>query len=134
MQSQQDKKEYMMQIIKVTIVSLYYIIYLMLEEWINRWTVLGFILAIVCGITLGITGLGLITCMFSILMIIYSFANWIHGNNIPGYTTSILISLIMGGATLLSLGIIGEYIGKIYLETKNRPRYIIESIVWSESD
>lgn len=67
-------------------------------------------------------------------MIIYSFVNWIHGNNIPGYTTSILISLIMGGATLLSLGIIGEYIGKIYLETKNRPRYIIESIVWSESD
>lgn len=53
MQSQQDKKEYMMQIIKVSIVSLYYIIYLMLEEWINRWTVLGFILAIVCGITLG---------------------------------------------------------------------------------
>ncbi len=81
-----------------------------------------------------ITGLGLITCMFSILMIIYSFANWVYGNNIPGYTTSILISLITGGTTLLSLGIMGEYIGKIYMETKNRPRYIIESIVWSESD
>ena len=72
-----------------------------------------------------ITGLGLITCMFSILMIIYSFANWVYGNNIPGYTTSILISLITGGTTLLSLGIMGEYIGKIYMETKKRPHYIV---------
>ena len=40
----------------------------------------------------------------------------------------------MGGVTLLSLGIIGEYIGKIYMETKNRPRYIIESMVWNDRD
>ncbi len=40
----------------------------------------------------------------------------------------------MGGITLLSLGIIGEYIGKIYMETKKRPRYIIDTIVWKKSE
>lgn len=78
--------------------------------------------------------LGLLTCVFSVFMMIFSLVNWMQGNNIPGYTTSILISLIMGGVTLLSLGIIGEYIGKIYMETKRRPRYIIESMVWNESE
>lgn len=81
-----------------------------------------------------ITAVGFFTCCFSIFMIIFSFIDWIRGNNIPGYTTSILISLIMGGVTLLSLGIIGEYIGKIYMETKNRPRYVIESMIWNEQD
>ena len=81
-----------------------------------------------------IIALGLITCGFSVFMMIFSIIGWIQGNNIPGYTTSILISLIMGGVTLLSLGIIGEYVGKIYMETKNRPRYIIESMVWNEKE
>lgn len=43
-------------------------------------------------------------------------------------------SLLMGGLTIFSLGIVGEYIGKIYLETKARPRYIIESIIWKEAE
>ena len=81
-----------------------------------------------------IIALGLITCVFSVFMMIFSFVGWIQGNNIPGYTTSILISLIMGGVTLLSLGIIGEYVGKIYMETKGRPRYIIESTIWNEKE
>lgn len=77
-----------------------------------------------------ITSLGFLTCLFSICMMIFSLCEWIRGNNIPGYTTSILVSLIMGGVTLLSLGIIGEYVGKTYMETKHRPRYIIESCIW----
>ena len=81
-----------------------------------------------------IIALGLITCVFSVIMMIISFVDWVQGNNIPGYTTSILISLIMGGVTLLSLGIIGEYIGKIYMETKRRPRYVIETMIWNEKD
>ena len=44
-----------------------------------------------------------------------------------------MVSLLMGGLTIFSLGIVGEYIGKIYLETKARPRYIIESVIWKES-
>lgn len=81
-----------------------------------------------------IIALGLLTCVFSVFMMIFSLVNWMQGNNIPGYTTSILISLILGGVTLLSLGIIGEYIGKIYMETKGRPRYIIESMIWNEKE
>lgn len=81
-----------------------------------------------------IIALGLITCVFSVMMMFFSLIGWIQGNNIPGYTTSLLVSLILGGVTLLSLGIIGEYVGKIYMETKGRPRYIIDSMIWNEND
>ena len=81
-----------------------------------------------------IIALGLITCVFSVMMMIFSLIGWIQGNNIPGYTTSLLVSLILGGVTLLSLGIIGEYVGKIYMETKGRPRDIIDSMIWNEND
>lgn len=74
--------------------------------------------------------LGFILSLFSVVMAVISLVDWIRGYNVPGYTTSLLISLIMGGITLLSLGIIGEYIGKIYMETKKRPRYIIDTFVW----
>lgn len=77
---------------------------------------------------IAIIGFGI--SVFSIVMSIVSLIDWIQGNNVPGYTTSLLVSLIMGGVTLLSLGIIGEYIGKIYMETKKRPRFIIDSFVW----
>ena len=81
-----------------------------------------------------IMSLGFITCLFSVFMIVFSFIEWMKGNNLPGYTTSILVSLIMGGVTLLSLGIMGEYIGKIYMESKRRPRYIVESFIWHEDN
>lgn len=81
-----------------------------------------------------ITSLGFITCLFSVAMIVFSLVEWAKGNNIQGYTTSILVSLIMGGITLLSLGIIGEYVGKTYMESKHRPRYMIESFLWCEND
>lgn len=78
--------------------------------------------------------LGIGVCLFSIVMCIISFVDWLQGNNVPGYTTSLIVSLIMGGVTLFSLGIIGEYIGKIYMETKKRPRYIIDTFVWKEDE
>lgn len=76
--------------------------------------------------------LGFGVCVFSVALCIFSLVNWVQGNNVPGYTTSLLVSLIMGGITLFSLGIIGEYIGKIYMETKKRPRYIIDTVVLRE--
>ena len=65
-------------------------------------------------------------------MCIISLVDWAMGNNVPGYTTTMIVSLLIGGVTLLSLGIIGEYVGKIYMETKHRPRYIIDTFVWKE--
>lgn len=80
-----------------------------------------------------ITILGFAVSIFSFVMIIISVVDWLLGRNIQGYTTSLVVSLLMGGLTIFSLGIVGEYVGKIYLETKARPRYIIESAVWKES-
>ena len=78
-----------------------------------------------------IISLGFITCLFSIFMAMYCVYDWVCGNTVPGYATSVMVSLIMGGITLLSLGIVGEYIGKIYMESKGRPRYIVDSFVWN---
>lgn len=76
-----------------------------------------------------IGGLGFLVFLFSMVMCVISLVDWARGNNVPGYTTTLIVSLLIGGITLLSLGIIGEYIGKIYMETKHRPRYIIDTVV-----
>lgn len=80
-----------------------------------------------------ISALGFIVFIFSLVMSVISLVDWAKGNNVAGYTTTMIVSLLIGGVTLLSLGIIGEYIGKIYMETKHRPRYIIDTFVWKES-
>lgn len=80
-----------------------------------------------------ISALGFIVFIFSLVMSVISLVDWANGNNVAGYTTTMIVSLLIGGVTLLSLGIIGEYIGKIYMETKHRPRYIIDTFVWKES-
>ncbi len=79
-----------------------------------------------------ISALGFVVFVFSFIMCIVSLVDWAMGNNVPGYTTTMIVSLLIGGVTLLSLGIIGEYVGKIYMETKHRPRYIIDTFVWKE--
>lgn len=79
-----------------------------------------------------IAGLGFLVCIFSFVMCVISLVDWVNGNNVPGYTTTLIVTLMLGGITLLSLGIIGEYVGKIYMETKHRPRYIIDTLVWRE--
>ena len=72
-----------------------------------------------------ITGLGLIVTIISFLLIIWAIVGKIQGSTVSGWSSTISIICFLGGVQLLSLGIIGEYIGKIYLETKARPRYII---------
>lgn len=81
-----------------------------------------------------ISVLGMLVCLFSGVMLVINLVDWAKGNNVPGYTTTMTVSLLIGGITLLSLGIIGEYIGKIYMETKHRPRYIIDTFVWKEDE
>ena len=72
-----------------------------------------------------ITGLGLVVTIISFLLIIWAIVGKIQGSTVSGWSSTISIICFLGGVQLLSLGIIGEYIGKIYLETKARPRYII---------
>lgn len=81
-----------------------------------------------------ISALGFIVFIFSFGMSVFSLVDWAMGNTVDGYTTIVILSLLIGGVTLLSLGIIGEYIGKIYMETKHRPRYIIDTFVWKKEN
>ena len=76
--------------------------------------------------------LGLITCLLGFVGIIWAIAEVILKNAIAGWASTVCIILFLGGVQLLSIGVIGEYIGKIYLETKQRPRYIISEKTWEE--
>ncbi len=81
-----------------------------------------------------ITGLGIFIFFVSILVFIYSLVRHFTGNTIPGWTTTVLSVWAIGGLIMISLGVIGEYIGKIYLETKSRPRFIIESYLGDDDN
>ena len=72
-----------------------------------------------------ITGLGFLITIFSVLVLFYSLIVKIIGNAVSGWTFIVCSIWLVGGIQMLSIGIIGEYIGKIYNETNNRPRYII---------
>ncbi len=72
-----------------------------------------------------ITGIGILISLISFCLIIYALAGHFSGNTVPGWTSNMIAVCFIGGIQLISLGVIGEYIGKIYLETKGRPRYII---------
>lgn len=72
---------------------------------------------------------GVIIFICSIIMLIYSFIVWLCGKTVAGWTTLVISIWALGGIQLLSLGMIGEYIGKIYKEVKARPLYIIEEVI-----
>lgn len=72
-----------------------------------------------------ITGFGFTIFFLSFIALIYSFVAKLLGNVIAGWTSLALSIWMLGGIQLLCLGVIGEYIGKIYNETKQRPRFII---------
>lgn len=76
-----------------------------------------------------ITSFGFIVTFLSILSAIYALVSYLCGSAIAGWTSMLISIWFIGGAILLSLGVIGEYIGKIYKETKRRPRYHIEKEV-----
>ncbi|MBR1812551.1 MAG: glycosyltransferase family 2 protein [Lachnospiraceae bacterium] len=81
-----------------------------------------------------ITGLGALTVVLSLVLIIYALVSWATGHVVPGWSSSFIGTTLIGGIQLISLGVIGEYVGKIYMETKGRPRYIVEERTWSNTD
>ena len=72
-----------------------------------------------------ITGFGVIVTFLSLLAILWAIISVITGHSVSGWASLICIVCFFGGAILMALGIIGEYVGKAYIETKARPRYII---------
>ena len=72
-----------------------------------------------------ITFTGIFLFLISLIGILWSVIGAVCGKTVPGWASTACIALMMGGLQALFMGVIGEYIGKIYLETKGRPRYII---------
>lgn len=76
-----------------------------------------------------ITWLGGIVFAISLIFIIYTLISFFVGAAVSGWASTLCSIWALGGLQLLAIGVIGEYIGKIYLETKRRPRYIVEEIL-----
>lgn len=81
-----------------------------------------------------ITSLGILIFAISILMLIYFLIRYFTGQTVQGWTSIVVSVWAIGGLQLLAVGIIGEYIGKIYLETKARPKYFIQESLHMDSD
>ena len=75
-----------------------------------------------------VTVMGVVSILFSIVLAIQTLAKFLMGNAVEGFTTVILLILIIGGFLMLSLGVIGHYIARIYEEVKGRPKYIISRV------
>lgn len=71
--------------------------------------------------------IGMVIALVAILIGIYMFlAKLLFGNPVPGYPSLIVSILFIGGIQLIGIGLLGEYIGRIYIETKRRPRYVVK--------
>lgn len=75
-----------------------------------------------------VTVLGSISILFSLVLAVQTLIKYMMGTAVEGFTTVILLILIIGGFLMLSLGIIGHYIARIYEEVKGRPKYIISRV------
>ena len=79
-----------------------------------------------------ISVLGILFSFIGLIGIIWAIVSAAMGLTVAGWTSLVCIVCLLGGLQLLALGIIGEYIGKLYLESKHRPRYIIEKRTWEK--
>lgn len=77
-----------------------------------------------------ITGFGVVVALISFIGCLWALITALCGNTVQGWASMTCIVCFVGGVQLICLGIIGEYIGKIYMETKQRPRYIISERTW----
>lgn len=75
-----------------------------------------------------VTVMGLVSILLSLALFIQTFVKYLSGTAVEGFTTVILLILIIGGFLMLSLGVIGHYIARIYEEVKGRPKYIISHV------
>lgn len=81
-----------------------------------------------------IIGMGVIVTFISFIGIIWAVVEAILGKTVMGWASTTCIICFLSGVQLISVGVIGEYIGKIYMEVKQRPRYIISDRTWERHD
>lgn len=79
-----------------------------------------------------ITSLGVAVALLSFLGVIWAVITALRGHSVAGWASTTSIVCFISGVQLISLGILGEYVGKIYLEVKQRPRYIISERTWED--
>jgi glycosyltransferase involved in cell wall biosynthesis len=76
-----------------------------------------------------IMGVGFVFVVFSVIAAVYALISYFSSRVVPGWTSLILSIWFLGGVQLLAIGMVGQYIGKIYIEVKHRPRYNIEKVL-----
>lgn len=81
-----------------------------------------------------ITGLGLGVSFVSLVMIVWTLVRYFGGMTVTGWSSTMCVVLFLGGVQLLCVGVLGEYIGKIYAEVKHRPRYIISDSTFDKKE
>ena len=81
-----------------------------------------------------IAAFGAIMSFLSFIGIIWAVVDRFMGNTVPGWASTVVIIFLTCGLQMLSLGVIGEYIGKIYMESKHRPRYIISEKTYDDAN
>lgn len=81
-----------------------------------------------------ILGVGMFIIICSVLALIYALISYFTGHVVPGWTSLILSIWFLGGLQLLAIGLVGQYIGKVYIEVKHRPRYNIEKVLSGDGE
>ena len=81
-----------------------------------------------------ITGFGCLVALISFVGVIWSIAAHFMGVAVTGWSSMVCILCFLGGIQLLGIGVIGEYVGKTYMETKHRPRFIISEKTWQDEN
>ena len=79
-----------------------------------------------------ITGFGVTVSILSFVGVLWALISQLTGSTVSGWASTMCVICFMGGVQLVCLGVIGEYVGKIYMETKRRPRYIISERTWED--
>ena len=76
--------------------------------------------------------MGCVCSLFGFIALFYTLISWLQGRAVPGWTSVMTVIIFLGSAQLLVNGILGEYLGRLYIETKQRPLFIIDRVVRSE--
>ena len=76
---------------------------------------------------------GMLLAMCSLPVLAYAVYRWLQGEVVPGWTSLMVVVLLVGGVQLLVLGVMGEYLGRLYMEAKRRPLYVVRDIATSRS-
>jgi polyisoprenyl-phosphate glycosyltransferase len=78
--------------------------------------------------------IGFVFGLLGLIGILYALASWLMEKTITGWTSVVIIILVLGSVQLLTIGIIGEYLGRLYLESKKRPLYLIDEVINMDMD